>query len=369
MEVFILIIYLILIGYSVNILWLCIGITKVEGFSSKECNPKTKFSIIVPFRNENKNLIDLLASFQELSYPSNLFEVILVDDDSDNRFEIFETQFKISIINNIRKSNSPKKDAINTAVMVAQNDWIITTDADCKVNKNWLSVYDAFIQENKPKMVVSGVLFNPVKNFLQNFQYLDLLSLQGTTIGSFGNKQGFLCNGANFCYQRSFFKELKGFEGNDKIASGDDVFLLQKAIKKDLNNVFFLRNQLATVYTKPEPTLKRLFNQRVRWASKTGNYQSIYSKQLGLFVFLINFSLVFLVSSFLFLKFEKELLIIVFSIKFLVDYILFRLSSQYFKSPLKYLTLSIFLYAFFSSFVVIYSLFGTYDWKGRTFKK
>ncbi|WP_375605613.1 glycosyltransferase [Flavobacterium davisii] len=369
MDVFVLIIYLILVGYSINIFWLCVGFTKVKKFSYKQVDPKTTFSIIVPFRNENENLPNLLASFKKINYPSYLFEVILVDDDSDVKFEVLDYNYKIVLIDTIRKSDAPKKDAINTAIAIAQNDWIITTDADCIVNKEWLTIYDAFIQENKPKMVASGVLFNPIKNFLQNFQYLDLLSLQGTTIGSFGNSQAFMCNGANFCYLKSFFEDLKGFEGNEKIASGDDVFLLQKAIKKDLKRVYFLKNKKATVYTKTEPTFKRLFYQRVRWASKTGNYQSIYSKQLGLSVFLMNFVLILLVCSSLFFGFGGKLLIMVLAIKSLVDYVLFRISSQYFEKPLRFLILSIFIYAFFSSFVVIYSLFGQYSWKGRTFMK
>jgi hypothetical protein len=55
-----------------------------------------------------------------------------------------------------------------------------------------------------------------------------IASLQGATIGSFGIGKGFMCNGAN-SLQKSLFQELNGFQGNDTIASGDDVFLLQKA--------------------------------------------------------------------------------------------------------------------------------------------
>jgi hypothetical protein len=42
------------------------------------------------------------------------------------------------------------------------------------------------------------------------------------------NRKGFMCNGANLAYKKSLFQELNGFQGNDTIASGDDVFLLQK---------------------------------------------------------------------------------------------------------------------------------------------
>jgi hypothetical protein len=57
-----------------------------------------------------------------------------------------------------------------------------------------------------------------------------LTALQGATIGSFGLGLGFMCNGANFAYKKSLFESLGGFAGNKNIASGDDVFLLQKAV-------------------------------------------------------------------------------------------------------------------------------------------
>jgi|GEM_PF-5215253 len=37
------------------------------------------------------------------------------------------------MINNIRTSNSLKKDAISIAIPFAKYEWIITTDADCVV--------------------------------------------------------------------------------------------------------------------------------------------------------------------------------------------------------------------------------------------
>ena len=61
----------------------------------------------------------------------------------------------ITIIKNIRKSNSPKKDAIETAIEIAKNDWIITTDADCLVQKNWLNSIDNYIQNTNIKMIAS----------------------------------------------------------------------------------------------------------------------------------------------------------------------------------------------------------------------
>jgi hypothetical protein len=32
-----------------------------------------------------------------------------------------------------------------------------------------------------------------------------------------------MCNGANLAYTKTLFQELNGFDGNEKIASGDDI--------------------------------------------------------------------------------------------------------------------------------------------------
>ncbi|RXR17895.1 glycosyltransferase [Flavobacterium amnicola] len=364
MEVLILIFYYISFWYLFNILWLIVGFSKAKTFHHHSIIPKTKFSIIVPFRNEKETLPKLLHSIAKLNYPTALFEVILVDDASEEKFEIQNTKHELTLIDNFRKTNSPKKDAINTAITIAKYDWIISTDADCEVPENWLAVFDAFIQKEKVKMIASGVMYNNVSGFLDTFQQMDLLSLQGTTIGSFGNQQAFMCNGANFCYQKTFFLELNGFEGNDSIASGDDVFLLQKAILKEVKSVHFLKSNQAIVTTKTEKNWKNLFFQRVRWASKTANYQSIYSKQLGLSVLAMNMILVFSI-----VLGEWRFFLVLFSIKFWIDFILLFQTSSFFKTSLKHFLLSSLVYPFFSTSVALYSFFGKYTWKGRVFRK
>ena len=98
------------------------GFNLMRRFSKAEFIPKTSFSIVVPFRNEKENLPNLLHSISLLNYPKELVEVILVDDDSDDEFRIQNLEFRIQMIKNVRKSNSPKKDAIETAIEIAKND-------------------------------------------------------------------------------------------------------------------------------------------------------------------------------------------------------------------------------------------------------
>ena len=369
MEIVIVIFSIIALVYFCNILWLILGFPKVKNFEVSDIFSKTKFTIIVPFRNEAQNLPILLQSMSMLDYPMDMFEVILVDDDSKEKFKIQNSKFKIRIIDNFRTSNSPKKDAINTAIAIATNDWIITTDADCVVQPKWLKTFDNYIQKNNPRMIAAGVYYKTNGSFLDYFQQLDLLSLQGTTIGSFGNKNAFMCNGANFCYQRSFFYELNGFDGNNTIASGDDVFLLQKAIANDPEAVRFLKSEMAIVETQTMKTWRDLFFQRVRWASKTANYTSFYAKQLGLSVFFMNLTWLIVTSFFLIEKVNISFFAFFTISKLLIDFILLYRTSSFFKTSLRYLIFGSLVYPLFSVFVVLYSVFGKYEWKGRRFKK
>ena len=359
---------LIVLIYLITIGWLIYGFTKINLFEYIGLPPKTSFSIIVPFRNETDNLPILLESFSQLNYPADLFEVILVDDESDKEFKVSGLKFNVSVVNNVRISNSPKKDAITTAMQIVKTEWVITTDADCVVHKNWLLALDNYIQLHHVSMIAGAVTYKCGNSFLHHFQQLDLASLQGATIGSFGIKKGFMCNGANFAYTKSFFYKLKGFEGNSTIVSGDDVFLLQKAITKYPEKVAYLKSKNFIVTTKPVNEWKSLFYQRVRWASKTTSYQSDFGKRLGLLVFMANFGLVFFFVLTLLGLLPYFFLVLYFIIKFGIDTVLIEQTNHFLtKRKIRYLFLSSLWYPFFCTAVALYCLFGKYEWKGRRF--
>ena len=332
------VLFLILAVYVVFILQLIIGFNKVKSFERTDEKPITTFSIIVPFRNEEKNLPKLLKSISNLNYPKELFEVIMVDDFSEDNSERVYIKWRMenglietTLLENLRLSNSPKKDAISRAVPIVKTEWIITTDADCTVNKNWLLTLDNFIQKNSAEMIVGAVVYKTKNNWFHYFQQLDLLSLQGTTIGSFGIGKPFMCNGANFVYTKKFFNELGGFGGINNHESGDDVLLLQKALLQNSYKVHYLKHPEIIVKTKPENDLYTFFMQRVRWASKTTGYQNTYAKLLAVSVLLINFSLVAGCGLWIVGKIGIWNLGIAFFIKYVIDYILLYKSNWYFQ--------------------------------------
>lgn len=374
MEIVTYLFFGIILIYATLIGMLAYGFKKVKSVEMDYLEPKTKFSIVVPFRNEAKNLPELLYSFSQLNYPRENFEIIFVNDSSkDNSVEIIEQfpalSFNFKIIENIRTSNSPKKDALSTAINQIENNWILTTDADCFVDSDWLHALSTYIQTYNPEMIVGAVSFLADDSFLHQFQQLDLISLQGATIGSFGIGKPFMCNGANFAYTKTLFQDINGFDGNNEIASGDDVFLLQKAIKKQPLKVHYLKSDENIVLTKPMEDWKSLFYQRVRWASKASSYNSSFGKSVALLVFAGNLTIVISFILTLLSLFSFWNWYLLFAIKIGIDFLILYPTGKFLKpKTIKFFLISNLFYPFFSTSVALFSLFGKYEWKGRSFK-
>lgn len=371
--------------YIITGIYILLMISLIYGFYQlkeyETCNEKaeTGFSVIIPFRNEAENLPQLLDSIQQLNYPKDQFEVLFVDDDSEDdsvqriKTHLNDTEIHYRILKNQRSSNSPKKDAIRTAIQQSKFEWILTTDADCVVPNQWLSTYDSFIYEQHSEMVAGPVSYASVDySFVEHFQISEFLSLQGATLGGFGIGKPFLCNGANLAYKKDSFIALNGFEGNDQIASGDDVFLFEKFVETYPNKVHFLKSTSALVTTFPLKTWTEVIQQKTRWAAKSSSYHLWFTKLVGLMVVLMNLSII--LSFFLFLWDGQNFLtfMMVCILKVGADDHLITITSHYYRGKKKRVRdvgFSSILYPFFSTYIACRLVFVKYTWKGRKFKK
>lgn len=337
--------------------------------------PSTQFSIIIPFRNEAKNLPALLKTIKQLNYPEDLFEIIFMDDESEDHSvgtilnELNSSNIIFRIINNNRKSASPKKDAITEAISLSKHDWILTTDADCQLPENWLLAFDGYIQKNQPIMVVGPVQYFKENSLINHYQQLDNYSLQTTTIGSFGLKSPLLCNGANLAYKKEEFKAVLGFSKNNHIASGDDVFLLEKFKKRNVKGVQFIKNKEAMVLTRPQGSWKSIINQRVRWASKISKQKDLFTKLLGTIIFLSNLLVLAGILLCLLNKpyFQYYLQFLMF--KIFLDYLFLHQTSSFFRNKINvfYFLTNTLIYPIITVIVVLKAIKGNYIWKGRTY--
>ena len=367
--------------YGILMIRFWIGFDRVSEFKFLNATSKVSFSVIVPFRNESEHLPQLLASIKDLNYPIAHVEFIFVDDDStDHSVEIINQYTKgvessvtsnIRLLKNVRTSASPKKDAIQTAIKHATHEWIITTDADCILPKNWLQCYNAYIQKHDVIMIAGPVSYHKETSFLSTLQHIEFHTLQTVTIGSFGIDNAIMCNGANLAYTKSAFSSVNGFQDNNTIASGDDVFLFEKVYRKDKKKVHFLKSKAALVKTLPEKTWKGFIEQHVRWASKSTHYKSSFAKLVGLLVALGNLGFITTVLLTIFQAFTLQFLLIVFLVKATADILLYLKFNMFFtkeKTPSFYV-ISSFVYPFVSIFILILTIFSGYTWKDRQFSK
>ncbi len=365
--------------YSLLILALILGFGKLKPPSPLKKETEIGFSVIVPFRNEAENLPRLLESFSLLNYPRLNFEIIMVDDHSEDRsveicknFRSDFPEFNIKILKNQRLTVSPKKDAINTGIENSNFEYIVTTDADCQVPENWLNFFASEIADKDAAMLAGPVAFSePLqKKLFQRFEELDFYSLQGTSMGAFGIGRAFMCNGANLSYKRSAYEKVDGFRNNENITSGDDVFLLQKFKAAGLC-IGFLKDTEAAVFTKYQKDLGSLISQRIRWGAKTPAYKDNFAKFIGLIVMLFNAFLIISAFLALFGLLNYQILLFVFLIKFNLDFVLIFKTADFFGRSLAmkdYFWISI-LHPFFLSFTAVLSFFSGFHWKGRKFRR
>ena len=180
--------------YLILILSFSYGIIKNNAFGLERKPSIQTFSIIIPFRNEEIHLWELLNSLVKINYPKNKFEFIFVNDEStDTSVKIIEeflskTALNFYVVNNLMTSSSPKKDAINTAVQIANFEWIVTTDADCTVPKYWLQLFDELSKVNNSVMMVGPVSYSILNtSFFRKFSTIRFLKLASCNIGRVWN--------------------------------------------------------------------------------------------------------------------------------------------------------------------------------------
>lgn len=355
--------------YSLLIIYYWQAWNAIPEYVPKDIPATIKISVIIPARNEEDNIGQLLQALQNQTYPAYLFEVIIIDDYSTDKTATIVQQFPSVKLIQLKEDNinSYKKKAIETGIAAATGDLIVTTDADCLPESNWLATIASFKTEKQSVFVAAPVVFENDNSLLQVFQTLDFLVLQGITGASVHKKAHSMCNGANLAYEKKAFDEVNGFQGIDNIASGDDMLLMHKIWKQYPEKVHYLKSKEAIVSTQPMKTWKAFFNQRIRWASKAKNYDDKRITVVLLLVYLFNLSFLVLGVAGFFCSSYWIYLIGLWLAKTIVELPFVYNVASFFnkKSLLKY-------FLFFQPLHVIYTIlsgllgqFGKYEWKGR----
>jgi cellulose synthase/poly-beta-1,6-N-acetylglucosamine synthase-like glycosyltransferase len=163
---------------------------------------------------------------------------------------------------------TPKKNALSVAISISSGKIIVTTDADCRVPKNWVtSMVNVLI--NSPAGIAIGysTITAHKHSVLEQYQKIDFLALMAANAGSTGWGFAWSGSGQNLAYYREHFDSIGGFQPVADRLSGDDVYLVQSIGKK--YGAIFNNNADGYVHTIPIPTTFQFLRQRIRWASNS----------------------------------------------------------------------------------------------------
>ncbi|MFM7015537.1 MAG: glycosyltransferase [Bacteroidota bacterium] len=367
-----------------GILWTCLlivmlysfwirGLSKVwderviSFFMEDQRKDLPSVSLIVPFRNEEKNILQLLQDINQFDYPTDLLECVFVNDHSDDRsvdiINGFSLKYKFLLIN---AESEGKKSAITTGVKNATHTWIVTTDADTHWDAHALRTLLSHPKINDAEMICGVVDLNAsAKNILSNLQVAEYAILQAAGIASLFRHEPLLNSGANLAYRKWSFIELEGYKNHEHIASGDDTFLMLAFANKWNDSV--VSNPKSKVSTGTVETWAQYFAQRNRWGKKVKHYADKNIRQVGILFLFSNIGMVLLVFGACTNLYYLLLLVLSCFFKCTAEYSLLKRYYQFYQENFEWsrvllLTLiypMVFILTLFSGIVV------SNTWKGR----
>ena len=240
-------------------------------------------SIVIVARNESKHIARCLRSISHNQYPKDRYEIILIDDHSEDDTVSIAASMGIPNLSIIhlaeqitdhKEHNAYKKLGQKIAVEAASGDCLLFTDADVVVGRDWINTMVSYLNNEDLDMSTGPVKYEINNNsWFQSFQALDVAGTMLMTFAGIKSQLWYLANGANIIVRKEAFNDMQQRIPNDK-ASGDDVFLIQALAKNNPEKVGFVKDMTACVTTFPEQTLKDFWQQRLRWATKTSDYNN-----------------------------------------------------------------------------------------------
>lgn len=205
-----------------------------------------RFSVIVITYNCNHLTQLAISSLVQQSYPSECYEIIVVDDGSDNCFcadEIVLSSINYSCYYLSRTSESCRARARNFGATKAKFDNLIFIDGDQYVNQNLIEKYHEFLQKFSEKLVVLGTRIDlnewQSSLLIKNFTDESLATLKKVTSRLLDIREDVRLEidrdsqmesilwvvfwSHNFCISKSLFFEVGGFDEDFKGWGCEDV--------------------------------------------------------------------------------------------------------------------------------------------------
>lgn len=341
--------------------------------------PQANISIIIPARNEAANIKNCITGLLSQNYPAHLFDVIVIDDHSEDDTVVIVEGIGASNVRCLKLEEhlnadsdfvAYKKAAITLGVNNSTGNLIITTDADCIAPPDWLRYIAAKYERDKPVMIVAPVDYITGNSLLHIFQSLDFMSMQGITAAANRLKLGNMSNGANLAFNKAAFMAVNGYEGIDHLASGDDYLLMMKLQQRYHDRIVYVKATQAIMATHPQHTWSGFFQQRIRWASKSGKYNDDKLTIILSLVYIFNVSLLVLFIAGIFEPFLLTIVLLMLGWKIATELFFLYPVAKFFKKT-KQLVYFPFLQPLHILYIISAGMLGfagVYKWKGRLTK-
>lgn len=371
MLILFIIVLIILLCYVLLTFLFFVGLLRLKGADGEVPASKQELTVIIPFRNEVEHLPGIILDLEAQNYPDELFSVLLVNDHStDGSKELVSSlvdTLPAYTCLDLPETLEGKKEAIAFAILQVKSSWVLQTDADCRLGPGFISSHMRFL-EASPSDLVSGLVTTGEERggFLEAFERLDLLSLNGTGAGSSFYGRTMMCSGANLLYSLDLYHETRSFDPAGKTGSGDDMFLLIGARKLG-RRVSHNPDRDSVVQTSPVRTLTEMVRQRIRWGAKSAHYGMWDIQFLAILVALVNL-LVFFSPVLMIVEAEScRWLLPGLGLKMLIDFLLLTAScvkSAQVRTLWWYIPVAL-AYPPYMVLVIAGSLFSRPLWKGR----
>ncbi len=304
---------------------------------------RKKISIVIAARNELENIESLVSNLKGLDYPSDCFEVILVDDNStDATLELMENvtnslqNFRVFSVKSF--GSKGKRAALSLGIQNAIYHYILITDADCHPGNNWLKSYS--MKFGKGYEMLFGIApFYQHQNLVNSISCFENLRSSILTFSMAAIDLPYSAAARNFGFTKRAFESLGGYSKTKETESGDDDLLLREAVKEHLK-IGIITQQDAFVYSETKKTFSEYFQQKARHTQTSFHYLKKHQLILG-FWHLLN--LFFLLSPLMI--FVNPLIGILLPSKLMIDLLVVKSTQKKFNykfSAIKILYLQIF---------------------------
>ena len=337
-----------------------------------DVEPKPRVSVLISARNESSGIRATLDSVLAQDYAGQ-WDVWVADDRSTDDTpkilaEYAERNPKLHVITikDIPEGTSPKKHALSKLIDACDGDILCLTDADCLVKPTWVA---GIVAEFEPGIeLVAGHSYIPTvpgkSSILICMQAIETLIYRVAGTAGLAMHLPLTSTGNNLAYRKSFFKSVHGFENVLKIQSGDDDLLMQKLAADRPWAMRYCIAESTCVTTNGKETLKELWEQRKRWASKTIYYTPKIVFVLSMvFLFLAMQCVTAVLAPFSFKILVAAL--VAFVAKCVGDLVLILRGLRIFRQEhlIKWCIPVEIIHAPFTVLAVLFGLFGRFKWK------